>query len=158
MEIIDNFLAKDLFDKIQNDIFDQDTTPWFCIKDISGEGIEKDAYFCHMLYDKNRPCSNKFWIVEALEFVLSTRALKRVKVNLYPRTDKLVHHKDHIDFDFDHKAAVFCLNTCNGATVIDGEEVPSIANRLIKFNPQTPHHSTNCTDQQFRANINLNYF
>ena len=107
MEIIDNFLAKDLFDKIQNDVFDQDTTPWFCIKDISGEGIEKDAYFCHMLYDKNRPCSNKFWIVEALEFVLCTRALKRVKVNLYPRTDKLVHHKDHIDFDFDHKAAVF---------------------------------------------------
>ena len=41
MEIIDNFLAKDLFDKIQNDVFDQDTTPWFCIKDISGEGIEK---------------------------------------------------------------------------------------------------------------------
>ncbi len=111
MECVNDFLDKELFKKIQDDIFDKDSTPWFCIPDISGEGQEKDAYFCHMLYDQERPCSNKYWIAEALKFVINARSLIRVKVNLYPRTDTLVHHTPHTDYDFDHKAAVLSLST-----------------------------------------------
>jgi|TARA_B100000287_G_scaffold215933_1_gene203681 hypothetical protein len=158
MKCVNDFLDEGLFKKIQDDIFDKDSTPWFCIPDISGEGKEKDAYFCHMLYDQERPCSNKYWIAEALKFVIDAKALIRVKVNLYPRTDTLVHHTPHTDFDFDHKAAVLSLNTCDGHTSIKGMTVPSRANRIVFFDPQEPHNSTNCTDQQFRANININYF
>ena len=89
---------------------------------------------------------------------LKVKAFMRIKANLYPRTDTIVHHKDHVDLNFPHNAAILYLNTNNGLTVIGDTEVESVANRILLFDPQVLHHSTTCTDAQFRSNINFNYF
>jgi LmbE family N-acetylglucosaminyl deacetylase len=39
-----------------------------------------------------------------------------------------------------------------------GAEIKSIENRVLLFDPSTEHHSTTCTDQKVRININFNYF
>ena len=39
----------------------------------------------------------------------------------------------------------------------DGTECESVANRLLLFDATKPHHSTTCTDQKRRVNINVNY-
>ncbi len=84
--------------------------------------------------------------------------LIRVKANLYVRTDEIEHHDNHVDYDFEHKGAIFYINTNNGLTVLeDGTECESVANRLLLFDGSKPHHSTTCTDQKRRVNININY-
>ena len=67
-------------------------------------------------------------------------------------------HPFGIHFDWNHNGGVFSLNTCDGFTVIDGEEIPSVANRMLFFDPSIMHHSTNCTNDPCRMNINFNYF
>ena len=89
---------------------------------------------------------------------LEVRSLMRIKLNLYTRTESLCHHPDHCDTSFSHKGGLFSLNTCDGFTVINGEEIPSVANRMILFDPYIPHHSTNCTNSAYRMNVNINYF
>ena len=157
-QVFDDYLDKELFETIRDTFLKSDSTPWYHQKDISGFGEEKDGYFTQFTFADYEIQSDKFNVVLPLLSKIQVNALVRVKVNMYPRTDTLVHHKNHIDYDFNHKAALYCLNTCDGATVIGDQEVPSIENRMIIFDPQTPHHSTNCTNQQFRANININYF
>jgi hypothetical protein len=84
--------------------------------------------------------------------------LIRVKANLYLRTDEIEHHDTHVDYDFENNAAILYINTNNGLTVLeDGTEIESVANRLLFFDGSKPHHSTTCTDQKRRVNININY-
>ena len=168
MKYVDKFLDNHLLQRIRNDLLDEQSTNWICIKNISGHSIEKDCYFTHMLFDTEMnsnklledtgvPCSPKYWIVDVLKEAIGAENLIRVKANLYPRTDILVSHKPHKDYAFDHKAALLSLNTCDGHTNVDGTEVASVKNRMLFFDPQVTHNSTNCTDQQFRINININY-
>jgi hypothetical protein len=159
MEIIDNYLAPDLFNIVQNTILLSQNTPWFMNTDVSGHGVEKHPYFTHLMHHDHRANSNHFdQCIVPILFMFNAKALLRVKVNLYPRTETLYHYHDHYDYDFEHKAAILYLNTNDGYTVIGDEKVESIANRLLRFDATKMHHSTTCTDQQYRANINFNYF
>lgn len=168
MKIKDKFLDKLTFYRIKHTIFDYENTPWRCIKNITGEEKEKDCYFTHSLYETHMnedkelyyngiPCSPHHWIADILKEAIGAETLIRVKANLYPRTDILHSHRPHKDYKFDHKAALLSLNTCDGHTNVDGTKVASVKNRMLFFNPQITHNSTNCTDEQFRCNININY-
>ena len=72
--------------------------------------------------------------------------------------NKFIEHIPHIDYDFKHKGAIYCLNTCNGHTNFMGEKVDSVFNRMILFNPTVLHNSTTTTDKIVRMNINFNYY
>ena len=88
----------------------------------------------------------------------NTLSEERAKANLYGRTKELVHHDNHADTNFSHKGAIFYINSNNGFTVLeDGTEIKSVRNRLLLFDPSKPHHSTSCTDDKRRVNINFNY-
>jgi|TARA_B100002019_G_C21253111_1_gene592307 hypothetical protein len=162
MEIKDNFLAPELFEIISRQMMTSQNFPWYMLDGVSGVG--EDSYnlmFTHNFYCDNQTMSSYFNdIILPILFCFRepVRALVRAKGNLYPKTDSIHEHNDHVDYDFPHKAAILYLNTNNGFTVIDGERVESVANRIVYFDPQTPHHSTTCTDQLVRANINFNYF
>ena len=81
------------------------------------------------------------------------------KINYYPKTPEIVHHKDHVDFIHEHKGGIFYLNDNDGLTVLeDGTEIKRVANRLLLFDSSRPHHSTTCTNANRRLNINFNYF
>ena len=78
---------------------------------------------------------------------------------MYLRTPEIIHSPSHIDFNYEHKGALFSINTNNGATVLeDGTEIKSVANRLLLFDASKPHHSTTTSNANRRVNVNLNYF
>mgnify|MGYP001242087422 CR=1 FL=1 len=158
MNIIDNALSVELFSTIRQLCCNSQNLPYYLETDISGMGEEENCYFTHLFYNNDTVCSDYMKWGQALKDFLKAKSFMRIKANLYPRTDTIVHHKDHVDLDFDHNAAILYLNTNNGYTVIGDTKIESVANRILLFNPQIPHHSTTCTDAQFRANINFNYF
>ena len=156
-KVIDNFLPEDLFLDI-NSKLSSDPLPWKWNTTITFEDEECDnGYFSSLFYEMTIKHPS-IRIIGPLLDAIDIKACIRIKMNLYTRTEKLIHHDDHCDTPYSHKGALFSLNTCDGFTVIDGVEIPSVANRMIFFDPSIPHHSTNCTNAPHRKNINFNYF
>jgi hypothetical protein len=55
--------------------------------------------------------------------------------------------------------SILYLNTNNGYTKFeDGTKVDSIKNRLLTFPTHMRHTSSTCTDENYRINININYY
>ena len=65
----------------------------------------------------------------------------------------------HIDFPIESETAILYINTNNGYTEFeDGTQVKSVENRVVIFNSNMLHTGRNCTDENVRVLINLNYF
>lgn len=127
------------------------------ITDKSGKKTD-DFYFTHTLYNNNKPQSNFLHLVDPILNKLNMRSLLRVKCNLYPNVGKNIKHPLHLDYNFEHKAAIFYLNTNNGPTYFsDGSHVDAVQNRLVLFDGLVFHSSSLCTDKKIRVNININY-
>jgi hypothetical protein len=159
-EILDNFLPKEEFENIKNFMLNPHFS-WNLTPVVSNEKenlpISASYYFTHEFWSgfHTEPEAQAFApILNQIE----CRAMIRIKGNLYPSTETIVHHMDHIDFEFPHRGAIFYLNTNNGLTVVNNQEVESIENRLLLFDPTIPHHSTTCTDDKCRVNVNFNFF
>ena len=105
-------------------------------------------------------CSETLWdLLIPIFDIAEVKSLIRCKINYFPQTPELVHHKKHRDAEFPHKGAIFYLNNNDGLTILeDGTEIESVANRLLLFDSSKPHHSTTTTNADRRLNINLNYF
>lgn len=160
-EVIDNVLSEETFLKIKNNILCYDFH-WKLSPDITdGQEnlpISSSYYFTHIFWDGFyvEPQSQMF---VPLMDRLKCNAMIRIKANLYPSTETIVHHNRHIDYEFPHKGALFFLNNNNGMTVLDdGTEIESRENRLLIFDPTKPHNSTTCTDDKCRVNVNFNFF
>tara|TARA_R110000751_G_C13452157_1_gene444282 strand:+ start:52 stop:531 length:480 start_codon:yes stop_codon:yes gene_type:complete len=159
MKIIDNLLDKEDFLKIKN-LYTSNEMFWNYREGIDSVNSKRnDFFFYHTLYDQNVPKTNFFGsIIPIFNKLGIVKSLIRVKANLYTRTNTIEHHADHTDFPWEHKTAIFYINSNNGFTVLkDGTKVESIENRLLLFNGFEKHHSTSCTDG-VRININFNYF
>ena len=159
-EVVDNFLDEETYKTIGNAML-SGNFPWYYLYGVSGMG--EDSYnvmFTHNFYSGCQTMSSHFnnMIMPLLNKFPRVKSLIRVKGNLYPKTDILYHHNDHIDMDFDHKGAIYYVNSNNGFTVIGDQKIESVANRMLFFNPQVLHHSTTCTNEYARVNINFNYF
>ncbi len=178
--IIDDVLEYEQFDDLRGHLTSQQF-PWFFSGDVAydpkgivAEGdresfeairTEKELdwsfYFRHMFYTDNGVATTDInWMkIQPLIEKLGVKSLMRVKANAYTRTPEILHHKDHSDFPFEHKGALFYINDCDGLTVLeDGTEVKSVANRLLLFDSSKPHHSTTTTNATRRINLNFNYF
>ena len=118
---------------------------------------DKDYMFTHTLFDNYNPNSELYKYTETLIKKLNVFALKRMRVMCYPRTEKLIRHKTHVDYKEKHKGAVFFLNTCNGGLYIGDKFIKSEENTVVKFDSSIPHSSTNCTDEKARFILNTNY-
>jgi len=160
-KIIDNSLPKEDFEEIKNlilsPLFPWNFTPFVTYKK-ENLPIPASYYFTHHFWSgfHAEPESQVFTPILNL---LECKALLRIKSNLYPSTETIVHHDYHVDYDFPHKGAIFYLNTNNGLTVLeDGTEIKSIENRLLLFDSSKPHRSTTCSDDKCRVNVNFNYF
>ena len=86
-------------------------------------------------------------------------AITRIKANMYTRTEEVQIHPWHVDSNVKTQmGALLMMNTCDGFTgFIDGTQVDTIENRMVFFDATEKHHSTNCTNDQFRMTININY-
>ena len=164
MKIVDNFLYEDDH-KFFVDLFEHKDFPWFICKKVAAQEVpeeyERQWYMTHMFYD-NTICSDYYGSIE--EKILRHKdfptvfAMLRIKGNMYPGAEKLSEHAPHSDTNFTHMGAIYYINTNNGYTLIEGQKVESIANRMVIFDPSIPHNSTDCTDEPYRMNINFNFF
>ena len=176
-QIIDNALKSEDFERIQQAVL-ANTFPWFWNDSIARnkqslrelKGLEHHEFGAQIIkardedsyYFTNGLTSetlNNWPLQPLLRLVIQEDSkLIRVKANLYLRTDEIEHHDNHVDYDFENTAAILYINTNNGLTVLeDGTECESVANRLLLFDASKLHHSTTCTDQKRRVNININY-
>ena len=175
-QIIDNALDSKEFEEIE-EVLMSHQFPWFWNEVVAYEPADNSyektiaaldrtynnvdrnkCYFTHEFYNNHVPISEAFNLIRPLIKRLNPRSLMRVKANSYTGTKELIHHDNHIDFSFEHKGAILYLNTNDGLTVLeDGTECESVANRLLLFDASRPHHSTTCTDQKRRVNINVNF-
>lgn len=159
-EVIDNFLPQDDFNRLSDLVHQQ--VPFYFQKEINTEHInDTQFYMTHMLYNiEHEPMySTFFWNYKTILNKLNIKALMRMKINLYPKTEKIEIHQPHWDYKYEHKGCLFSLNTCDGATILeDGTKIESVANRALLFDPSKLHSSTSCTNDKARLNININYF
>jgi len=161
MKTEQDFLIKEIFNNIKNNIIHDNFFPWF-LKEKLNENQENsalDSYFTHSFYLNNNINSDKFNLIKPLIDKLKAKALLRVVANFYYRTDKIVEHPMHCDYQFPHKGALLSLNTCDGFTILeDGTRVPSVENQLLHLATDKPHASTSTTNAKGRFNIIVNYF
>jgi hypothetical protein len=160
-KIIDNVLSKEEFENIKNSILNPNF-PWNLTPVVTNENenlpIQASYYFTHEFWSgfNTEPQAQVF---TPLLNIMECKAIIRIKANVYPPTETIVHHDNHCDYEFSHKGAIFYLNTNNGLTVLeDKTEVQSLENRLLLFDASRSHHSTTCSDDKCRVNINFNYF
>jgi hypothetical protein len=175
-KVIDDFLPIDVFENIRNEILpgfpgtDENKRRFSWCYEPSAIRLEKESenknenwrliFFADMIYERTILSPDIFFkLVPHFDESIGVRQFIRIKVNLYPNTETIEEHGMHIDFPFEHKGALFYLNTNNGYTKLeDGTKIESIENRLLLFDPNKLHTSSTCTDQPVRVNINFNYF
>ena len=159
--MIDNFLPEEDYKNILNIITDKGFE-WHLADKITLEQKDDDIFFylCHVFYNQTSLLQSKFFeLIFPLLKKIDPKALIRAKANLYLNQGIGVkEHATHTDYPFEHKGALYCLNTCDGYTKIGDEKIPSVANRIIFFDASKPHCSTSCSDAKSRMNININYF
>ncbi len=158
-KVIDNFLDKKSFQELQQTIMGK-SFPWYYESVINSKHstVDNTLYFVHIPYHHNANSSFYEIIKDMFWDKLKIKSLIRIKINCYPKTDKLHINEKHIDYDYKHKAAVFSLNTNDGGTHFPDNKVDSIENRIVLFDGNKPHSSSTCTNQKARFNINFNYF
>ena len=167
IEIVDNFLS-DYFADTYVKIFDgiggvATPFPWAFYNDLNGVERMGNYYFNHQVILNYKVQSDE-WL-SIFEPLISTIGISfdnvwRLKVNLYPRTQRRVHHASHTDYrpNSGLRTCLYYVNTNNGVTIFDGKKtVKSIKNRIALFDGSNKHHSTTPTDCNYRCSINIDY-
>ena len=158
-QIVDNVLSPDDLLRIKHIMLSDQQISWFYSSSVATKDDKECFYFTHIFFEDYKINSHNFDIIKPILNVLKPNALIRVKGNLYPNLNIDIKNAYHIDYEFEHKGAIFYVNTNNGKTILeDGTEIDSVENRLLIFDASKPHCSTHCTDEKIRVNINFNYF
>ena len=160
MRIKNNFLPSKSFNRIKEVVINKHF-PWFFKHELNENQKKEDlnSYFTHTFYLDNNINSREFEILDSFLKAIEAKALIRVVANFYFKTDKIVQHAKHVDYEFPHKGALLSLNTCDGGTILeDGTKVNSVENTVLFFDPSKPHASTSTTNAKGRINIQVNYF
>tara|TARA_R100000697_G_C5404634_1_gene186237 strand:- start:182 stop:658 length:477 start_codon:yes stop_codon:yes gene_type:complete len=152
-KIVDNLLEEKYCDHLFK-LINKDDFPWH-VSDINSD--DSNRYFTHTLfkhYWSSQYLSEFFPLLDAI----GIKALIRIKINFYPKTNIIEKHAEHKDYNYTHKAAIFSLNTCKGGTYVEESFIESKKNRLLKFDGSLNHCSTSTDNKNGRININFNYF
>ena len=164
IDIVDNFLPSyhaDTLVKTFNGTGRGDGLfPWLFINDLNEVGYLGNYYFTKDIV-REWVVQDSYWmpLFSPLLEKLGCKKPCKLKVNLYPRTQRRVHHASHVDYE-SNSGLITCLyyvNTNNGVTKFDGtfNSVKSKKNRAIFFDGSNKHHSTTPTDNNYRCSINI---
>ena len=157
MKIEDNFLQNFVFEFIY-DRFLHKHFAWY--HQHSKVGFDDgNIQFTHLFYDKETKLSDKIDLLKPIFEKLKVKKLLRAKVNLTLKEDIIRPFDYHVDVDYTQgKTAILYMNTNNGKTLFEnGEEVDSIANRIVIFENSLNHTGTTHTDEKYRIVLNINY-
>ena len=158
IKVIDNFLEEDIFKEIEK-ILMSDKFPWF-FNDFKNDSDDINNFqFTHTVVRGNGNVESKFiQYMKPFFDKLNIKKIFRIKINLTTRTQKLFNHLYHTDVPFQCSTAIFYINSNNGKTIFkNGEEINSVANRMVIFNSNLEHAATSLTDEKTRVVINFNF-
>jgi hypothetical protein len=155
-KVINNFLEINVFNKLKDNLIGINF-PWYL-----NYVLEDHKYYqhTHIFFNEDKVNSDYFDLVQPLIKLLNINKILRIKANFLFKTEQIIEHGLHTDFDLkDAKTAVFYLNTNNGYTkFMDNSIVNSVENRIVIFNSLILHTGTTCTDADYRLVLNINYF
>ena len=157
---IENFLPLNEFQEIKKNLT-SDVFPWYYKSKLNRYHADDDTffYFTHNIFTKTASSPMFENIDKIFSDKLNVKQYLRIQCNFYCKTSTLEYHHKHIDFDFEHKGAIFYINNNDGFTVLeDDTKIPSKENSVLFFNPSKKHCSTSCTNAKGRINIIFNYF
>ena len=158
--VIDNYLPKNEFLKIKNEIVDNEYFPWYFnnYKSSNDKNNFLDYQFIHCFVMNSEINSFYFNKLNPLIKKLKIKKLFRAKANLNPISHKIIEFSKHKDKDEKgFKSAIFYLNTNNGYTKIGNKKIQSIENRIVIFPSDVYHFGTNATNLTNRTVINFVY-
>ena len=157
-EIIDNFLDKESFLKIKNELM-SNNFPYYYSNGVSYLERIDGIYFTHLFYNNEFNKSMYYNLIDQIIKKLKVKSLLKIKANIYPPTPKIIEHDAHKDYTFKHVGFLYYVNTNDGFTRLDKKtKIESIENRGLIFEPHLEHNSSTCTNMEGRININFNYF
>ena len=157
--VVDNYLDEGSFKAI-SETMNGDMFPWFFNEEkiLLTEFDPFNYQFTHCFYIDFVVKSAYFDILNPLILKLNAKSLVRIKANLNPISHKLIEFGLHKDQEYKCKGAIYYINDNNGYTMFGNEKVESKQNRIVLFDTETEHSSTNSTDCKNRMVINFNYF
>lgn len=136
--------------------------PWFYKNSsVYGDSEEQEEFFAHCFYNNHQIDSPFFDLLHPLFNAMNVKALIQVRANLELNKYKALPCPWHTDYDFDCKTALFYVNTCNGYTEFEHDEVQRVdclENQLAIFDSCIKHRSWSQTDTKQRIVINFNYY
>jgi len=156
-EIINNFLEKNLFDKLKTILFSEQIS-WFF---KNHQTTDDNYFFNHCFYNKHMACSPLFDEILPILKKLNVIALIEARANLLLKQENIFKSNFHIDRNFKCKTAILYMNTCNGYTLLDDVENIKInceENKMLIFDSRIKHCAVSQTDVNRRIVINFNYF
>tara|TARA_R100001132_G_C3199411_1_gene47541 strand:+ start:38 stop:535 length:498 start_codon:yes stop_codon:yes gene_type:complete len=162
MNTYKNFLPKKTFKKMQSYLM-SDHFSWYFSNCVSvGDNFFQFTYI--FLNERGINCSEEMMnLIKPLLLKIGSNKFYHIKANLLTKTDNIVEHGFHTDYDegckqFNGKTAVYYINTCDGYTKFkNGKKIKSEENKLIEFNTKIKHTGSSCTDKKRRVVLNLNY-
>jgi len=160
LKITDNFLDEKDYQHIQSQMLSSNFG-WYVQLGKTNFG-ELSKQLTHLFYDKNRPNSDFFDLLNPIRNKLNCETIIREKANLTFYND-LEDDLFHIDVgNLNAKTSLFYF-TDKGATTfkIDGKEktVEAKQNRMVTFDCKIEHKAVcHKVGDPFRIVLNLNYF
>lgn len=154
---IDNVVAPEDFEQLQGH-FSSPHFDWYFNSSVV-KGNTNAFQFVHAVYVNEVVNYNDLIALQPINNVLQPQSLLRIKANLSTKGNTHNLSGMHIDNDVPGAlTAVYYINTNNGYTEFeDGDRVESVENRLVVFPSRLKHSGVNCTDEQRRIVININY-
>lgn len=161
-QVIDNFLDKEYFDKIQNTLTSLDMN-WFYRDNMTSDDENGMCYFTHNFFLKNVVYSPHFNLLTPLLDKLQISALIELRANMTISKQDTYESSWHVDTPYENtKTVILYMTTCNAKTMInvDNEiiEIGSVENRILIFDTNISHKMISTTDAKRRIIVNLNYF
>ena len=161
-KIYKNFLPREHFDVVQR-LFMSEILPWHFNDRVVT--TERQFMFVHAFMNDGQVVNPTYFepiqamlgpIQEKRRFI----GVNRIKANLYTNQGGPLRHPPHYDIPRGSPesdkffVAVYHVNTCNGMTVVEGEEIVSVENQLIIFD-NVEHYGTVQTDTDTRVVLNF---
>jgi hypothetical protein len=162
IEIFDNYLSEEEFNKIKSIFIDNEKFPWHYTPGIAypNEVKKVDKFqFFNLMYRNDVGVKSEYYAdLMPLLNKINPKEILRVKANLGTRTTTHIEGGMHTDSKMKHTTAIFYLNTNNGFTVFEnGYKANSVENRLVVFDSTILHSGFSQTDTSIRVVLNLNY-
>ena len=158
-EVIDNFLPKDEFIKLQSLILGNEFS-WYYNDYIINDGREESNYqFTHLFFWTESKSAHSIKLMPLLNKLgIKEGQLFKLKANLNVKTPNHEYGGYHTDGYKNKITSIFYINTNNGWTEFkDGTKVESVENRMLVFDSNLEHTGVSCTDQKRRVLFNFNY-